>query len=64
MRGLKEMHDADACTIAQDEASCVGYGMPGEAVRMGAVSRILPLKAIADAIMGRFDPAPRAGPEQ
>lgn len=30
--------------------------MPGEAVRMGAVSRILPLKAIADAIMGRFDP--------
>ena len=64
MRGLKEMHDAGACTIAQDEASCVGYGMPGEAVRMGAVSRILPLKAIADAIMGRFDPAPRAGPEQ
>ncbi|WP_398311900.1 chemotaxis response regulator protein-glutamate methylesterase [Zoogloea sp.] len=64
VRGLKEMHDAGACTIAQDEASCVGYGMPGEAVRMGAVSRILPLQAIADAIMGRFDPAPRAGPEQ
>lgn len=64
VRGLKEMHDAGACTIAQDEASCVGYGMPGEAVRMGAVSRILPLQAIADAIMGRFDPPSQVGPEQ
>ncbi|WP_296572709.1 chemotaxis-specific protein-glutamate methyltransferase CheB [Zoogloea sp.] len=61
VRGLKDMHDAGAGTIAQDEASCVGYDMPGEAVRMGAVSRVLPLQAIPDAIMGRLGPEPEAG---
>jgi two-component system chemotaxis response regulator CheB len=35
-RGLKEMRDAGARTIAQDEASCVVFGMPREAVRLGA----------------------------
>lgn len=61
VRGLKEMHEAGACTIAQDEASCVGYDMPGEAVRMGAVTRVLPLQAIPDAIMGCLELAPEAG---
>ena len=50
-RGLKEMHDAGAPTLAQDEASCVVYGMPKEAVKLGAVDRILPLNALAAAIM-------------
>ncbi|WMW80379.1 chemotaxis response regulator protein-glutamate methylesterase [Undibacterium cyanobacteriorum] len=48
--GLKEMHDAGAETVAQDEKTCVVYGMPKEAVKLGAVDRILPLETIADAI--------------
>ena len=35
-RGLKEMSDAGAATIAQDEASCVVFGMPKEAIKRGA----------------------------
>ena len=49
-RGLKEMHDAGAYTLAQDEASCVVYGMPREAVKHGGVDRTLPLTALAGAI--------------
>ena len=49
-RGLKEMHDAGAETIAQDEESCVVYGMPKEAVKLGAVDRSLPLEQMAGAI--------------
>jgi two-component system chemotaxis response regulator CheB len=45
--GMKEMFDAGAQTIAQDEASCVVYGMPHEAVKLGGVHRILPLQSIA-----------------
>lgn len=44
--GLKEMFDAGARTLAQDEASCVVYGMPKEAVKRGAVQRSVPLTAI------------------
>jgi two-component system chemotaxis response regulator CheB len=50
-RGLKEMHDAGAYTLAQDEASCVVYGMPKEAVKHGGVDRSLPLTALAGSIM-------------
>jgi two-component system chemotaxis response regulator CheB len=50
-RGLKEMHDAGAYTMAQDEASCVVYGMPKEAVKLGAVERSVPLSGIAQAIL-------------
>jgi len=46
-RGLKEMHDAGARTIAQDEASSVVWGMPGSAVKLGAADQVLPLRAIA-----------------
>ena len=49
--GLKEMHDAGARTIAQDEASCVVFGMPNEAIKLGAVDTTLPLDRIADAIV-------------
>lgn len=45
-RGLKEMHDAGATTLAQDEASCVVYGMPKEAVKLGGVDRSLPLASV------------------
>jgi len=48
--GLREMFDAGAQTIAQDEASCVVFGMPKEAIRRGAAGRVLPLDAIGPAI--------------
>ncbi len=44
--GLKEMKEAGALTIAQDEKSCVVYGMPKEAVRLGAADKILSLEKI------------------
>jgi len=50
-RGLKDMRDAGAATVAQDEASCVVYGMPKEAVKLEAASRVLPLQHIAAEVM-------------
>jgi two-component system chemotaxis response regulator CheB len=41
---MKEMHDAGAHTFAQDEASCVVFGMPKEAIAHGGVDEIVPLK--------------------
>jgi len=49
--GMKEMHDAGAVTIAQDEATCVVYGMPHEAVKTGGVSKITPLQNIAAEVL-------------
>jgi two-component system chemotaxis response regulator CheB len=49
--GMLEMHKAGARTVAQDEESCVVFGMPKEAIRRGAVERILPLSAIAGEIL-------------
>ncbi len=51
-RGLREMHDAGATTIAQDEASSVVFGMPREAIRLGGVDRVLALDKIAPALVG------------
>jgi len=45
--GLLEMKEAGAKTIAQDEKSCVVFGMPNEAIKHGAVDKILPLDQIA-----------------
>ncbi len=53
-KGMKEMHDAGAWTVGQDEDSCVVYGMPKEAVKLGAVDKVLPLKSIPEAILGRI----------
>jgi two-component system chemotaxis response regulator CheB len=50
--GLKEMHNAGAHTFAQDEKSCVVFGMPKEAIAQGAVDEIVPLKEIAPRVMG------------
>lgn len=50
-RGLKEMHDAGALTVAQDEATCVVFGMPKVAIALKAVDRVVPLSAIAREIM-------------
>ncbi|MBI5256509.1 MAG: chemotaxis response regulator protein-glutamate methylesterase [Burkholderiales bacterium] len=49
--GLLEMRQAGARTLAQDEESCVVYGMPHEAVKRGAVERQVPLRGIAREIM-------------
>jgi two-component system chemotaxis response regulator CheB len=48
---MLEMKQAGAATIAQDEASCVVFGMPNEAIKRQAVDRIMPLDAIARAIV-------------
>ena len=50
-QGMLAMKKAGAHTLAQDEASCVVFGMPKEAIRLGAVDRILPLSALPDAIL-------------
>jgi two-component system chemotaxis response regulator CheB len=46
-RGLLEMKQSGAKTVAQDEKTCVVFGMPKEAIKMGAVDKILPLDSIA-----------------
>lgn len=50
--GLLAMRQAGAHTIAQDRDSCVVYGMPKEAIERGAAVEVLPLAAMADAILG------------
>jgi two-component system chemotaxis response regulator CheB len=50
-RGMKEMKDAGAHTVAQDEATCVVFGMPNEAIKLGGVNKILPLDRIAAEVL-------------
>lgn len=50
-RGLLEMKEAGAYTFGQDEATCVVYGMPQEAVKRGAVDKVLPLESLADKVL-------------
>jgi len=47
-KGLLEMKESGAKTIAQDEASCVVFGMPKEAIKLGGVDYVLPLSEISD----------------
>jgi two-component system chemotaxis response regulator CheB len=51
---MKVMHDGGARTIAQNEETCVVFGMPKEAIKLQAVDDILPLEQIARAIL-QFD---------
>ena len=51
---MKEMRDAGAYNYAQDEASCVVFGMPKMAIQHDAVQEVLPLKQIAAAVMERL----------
>lgn len=50
-RGLKELHETGALTVAQDEASSVVYGMPKEAVKLGAADGEIALAAIPELII-------------
>ena len=52
--GLLAMKQNKAYTIAQDEATSVVYGMPGEAVKLGAASDVLPLNEISDRVVKRL----------
>lgn len=49
--GLKAMADRGALTVAQDEESCVVFGMPGEAIKLGAAQLILPPHKIAELLL-------------
>jgi len=49
-RALLAMREAGAWTIAQDEASCVVFGMPREAIELGAARQVLPLSGIGEAV--------------
>jgi two-component system chemotaxis response regulator CheB len=59
-QGLCEMKEAGAATIAQDEASCVVFGMPKEAIARGAVSMTVPLDQIASEVLNLRRNADRA----
>ncbi|HWR73541.1 MAG TPA: chemotaxis response regulator protein-glutamate methylesterase [Nitrospirota bacterium] len=50
-KGLLEMKEAGAVTIAQDEESCVVFGMPKKAIELGAVDKVVPLDGLSDAIL-------------
>jgi two-component system, chemotaxis family, protein-glutamate methylesterase/glutaminase len=56
-KGMLEMKVAEAYTIAQDEATCVVFGMPREAIQLGAVDQVLPLGRIPTALLQRLGSA-------
>jgi two-component system chemotaxis response regulator CheB len=49
--GLREMKEAGAATVAQDEKTSVVWGMPGEAVKLGGVDEVLPLQEVAERVL-------------
>lgn len=53
-RGLRSLRDAGAATIAQNEESCVVFGMPKEAIALDAAQHVLPLDGIAAALLRRW----------
>ena len=50
-KGLLEMKETGAFTIAQDEKSCVVFGMPHEAIKLGAATKVLPLDQICGFVL-------------
>jgi two-component system chemotaxis response regulator CheB len=52
--GMVEMREAGAWTIAEDESTCVVFGMPREAIAAGAVEEVVPLPRIAERVFERF----------
>ena len=60
-QGLLAMRRAGARTLVQDEATSVVFGMPKEAIKLGAAEEIVPLPEIADAILRVFEEAENAG---
>jgi two-component system chemotaxis response regulator CheB len=54
-QGMRQMHDAGAYTFAQDEQTCVVFGMPREAIAAGGVDEVLPLGDIARKVLARLN---------
>jgi two-component system chemotaxis response regulator CheB len=54
-KAMKEMKDAGSYNIVQDEASCVVFGMPKEAIAHGAADEVLPLRDIAGALVAKLN---------
>ncbi len=54
-RGMLEMKEAGAITIAQDEESCVVFGMPKKAIELRAVDKVLPLGALAGTVLKEYN---------
>jgi two-component system chemotaxis response regulator CheB len=52
--GIREMHENGAYTIAQDEASCVVFGMPKEAIKLGGIDRVAPVNLISGDILAHL----------
>jgi len=50
-RGMLEMKEAGATNLAQDEATCVVFGMPAEAIKHGGVDKVLPLGSLAHEVL-------------
>jgi two-component system, chemotaxis family, protein-glutamate methylesterase/glutaminase len=50
-KGLREMKEAGAGTFAQDEKSCVVFGMPQEAIKLGGVDKVLALESISREVL-------------
>jgi two-component system chemotaxis response regulator CheB len=53
-KAMREMRDAGSYNFVQDEASCIVFGMPREAIRHGAADEVLPLTGIAPALLNRL----------
>jgi two-component system chemotaxis response regulator CheB len=51
---MLEMHRAGAYNFAQDEASCVVFGMPREAIALGAVDEVVPLEKMAERVLAHL----------
>ena len=54
-RGMLEMHEAGAYTLAQDERSCIVFGMPAEAIKHGGVDKVIGIDAISREIMMKYN---------
>jgi two-component system, chemotaxis family, protein-glutamate methylesterase/glutaminase len=52
-KGMLEMKEAGSYTVAQDEKTCVVFGMPNEAIKLNAVNKVLPLELIAEHVYKR-----------
>ena len=53
-KAMREMREAGAWNVAQDESSCVVFGMPREAIAQGAVHEVLPLQQITTKVLERL----------
>lgn len=60
-KGLLDIKNAGGHTIAQDEKSCLVFGMPKEAIKLGAAQEIVSLQAVPQAIVSAFSKEPAAG---